>query len=229
MTDNGIDIIFVIDRSTTDKGVLAAIKENMREIVSELNSRINRVSLICFSNSPTVVYEFITADSLDVSSLELEGGGMCNVHFALKETCRLIGSSMEDLVCLLMFLTSDPTDSIKLLDEGCRKILDETSKYLVKRTSTLLEPIGFNGNRSYTLGSEQDLKRLIQDIEDSDRIADPYETNPLSREPDNDEEHILNLEDAAEENIDSNPSEESVKVSNDSKINPPEIEQDIYS
>ena len=231
MTYNNIniDIIFVVDKSTTDKSVLAAIKENIREIMSELHSQINRVSLICFSNSPTVSYELLKSDSLDTSSLEVEGGGMCNVHFAIKETCRLIESAQENLVCVLLFLTSDPTDSIKLLDEESRKILADTPKYLIKRTSTLLEPAGFNGNRSYTLGSEQDIKRLIQDVEDSCSVSDSDEIAQPSQDIHRDKEPTTDLEDVGEEQIAFNPNEKSSETSNKSEINSPEIEQAIYS
>lgn len=228
MTYNTLDIIFVIDTSTTDKSVLAAIKENIREIMSELHSQINRVSMICFSNFPTVSYELLKTGSIDASLLDVEGGGMCNAHFALKETCRLIELSQETVIVLL-FLTSDPTDSIKLLDEENRKILTDTPKYLIKRTSTLLEPAGFNGNRSYTLGSEQDIKRLIQDVEDSCSVSDFDEIAQPSQDIHQDKKPTTDLEDEEEEQIGFNPNEESSETSNKSEINSPEIEQAIYS
>ena len=229
MTHNYIDIIFVVDISTTDKSVMAAIKENIGEIMSDLHIFINRISIICFSNSPTVIYEFLKTDSLDTSSLDSECGGMCNVHFALKETCRLIESSHENLVYVLLFQTSDPTDSIRLLDEENRKTLADAAKYLIKRTSTLLEPAGFNGNRSYILGSEQDIKRLIQDVEDSCSVSDSDEIAQPSQDIHQDKEPTTDLEDEEEEQIAFNPNEESSETSNESEIKSPEIEQSIYS
>lgn len=166
MEKKKLDLILIVDHSSIDRSILASIKENIDEITSLLNSYVNQISLITFGNIPTTVYKSVTIDKINSFSFDQKNGGMCNVHFALRDACKLIVSSKENIVCLLLFLTTDPTDSIKILDEKCTNRLDGVKKYLIKKTSTLSEPLGFNGSRTYSLGSQEDIERLIRDIID---------------------------------------------------------------
>lgn len=161
MSKDVLDIVMIIDISSKDDITLSAIKENIKEIVSELESSINTISLISFDNTPKVIEKFQSVKQFDVNKLSVAGGGMSNVHLALKQAVELIHSIQNELSCIILYLSRDGTDYANLLSDKDINILGSVQKFLVRRGSSLIEPKGFAGCYSYVLGTEQDIKSLV--------------------------------------------------------------------
>lgn len=179
MIDNVLNLIFLVDLSSNDNSVIASIKENIREIISELQVKVNTLSLIVFSNLPNIIAERMDQNDFDIQSIPQDLGGMCNVHYALSTTTQLVDESSDAITCILLFSTSDPTDTDRPLTEHTRHLLSNSEKYLIKKNSTLLEPTGFDGSRTY-ISDVKDIERLIRDLKDLCNTSGTIASEPTS-------------------------------------------------
>lgn len=177
MIDKVLNLIFLVDLSSNDNSVIASIKENIREIIYELHVQVDTLSLLVFGNQPNIIAKRINHNDFDIQSIPLDLGGMCNVHYALSIATQLFDESCDTITCILLFLTSDPTDTDRQLTEDNRHMLSDSEKYLIKKSSTLLEPTGFDGSRTY-IRDVKDIERLIQDLKDLCNISGTIASEP---------------------------------------------------
>ena len=219
-------IIFVVDRSNTDKSTLAAIKEAIKEIMEDLNGDVSKVSLIHFSNFPKISEEPVVIEKIDKIFYDKECGGMCNVHIALAEACKLIDPNQHNATCVVLFLASDPADSFKVLKKSQIDVLEDSEKFLIKRNSNLLEPLSFHGRRAYVLGVERDTAQLIKDIKESlndpGNVDIPADNIELNQENDQD-----NTSSYAKEK--DSKSLSSSKMDEETELDSPDIVAEIYN